>query len=195
MATTTDSYYPVQVPNHIKEGGLSTPSHGGTVTTGGEFDLLPTSTPADAIMDTTDNATRDSSPLRASTASSSTTNGIADTPQILSKAPPLDAIAQAPTPPGTPDQSKANAAPVPRPQSTVSTNGSSSRQRPASMPPQAQAAPSSNENRSRSSHQDSHHRSRPTGRVVGSYTLTKTLGAGSMGKVKLAVHNQTGEKV
>lgn len=32
-------------------------------------------------------------------------------------------------------------------------------------------------------------------KVVGHYTLTKTLGAGSMGKVKLGIHNQTGEKV
>lgn len=38
------------------------------------------------------------------------------------------------------------------------------------------------------------HRSRPTNRVIGNYTMTKTLGAGSMGKVKLATHNVTGEK-
>ncbi|OZJ03558.1 hypothetical protein BZG36_03105 [Bifiguratus adelaidae] len=32
-------------------------------------------------------------------------------------------------------------------------------------------------------------------KVLGNYTLTKTLGAGSMGKVKLAVHSITGEKL
>jgi len=32
-------------------------------------------------------------------------------------------------------------------------------------------------------------------RILGDYTLSKTLGAGSMGKVKLATHNITGEKV
>ncbi|KAJ6632417.1 hypothetical protein B0H10DRAFT_2206775 [Mycena sp. CBHHK59/15] len=32
-------------------------------------------------------------------------------------------------------------------------------------------------------------------RILGDYTLTKTLGAGSMGKVKLATHNVTGEKL
>ncbi|KAJ7025161.1 Pkinase-domain-containing protein, partial [Mycena alexandri] len=32
-------------------------------------------------------------------------------------------------------------------------------------------------------------------RVLGDYTLSKTLGAGSMGKVKLATHNITGEKL
>ncbi|KAJ7083979.1 Pkinase-domain-containing protein [Mycena belliarum] len=34
-----------------------------------------------------------------------------------------------------------------------------------------------------------------TNRVLGDYTLSKTLGAGSMGKVKLATHNVTGEKL
>lgn len=32
-------------------------------------------------------------------------------------------------------------------------------------------------------------------KVLGNYTLSKTLGAGSMGKVKLAVHGVTGHKV
>lgn len=36
---------------------------------------------------------------------------------------------------------------------------------------------------------------RGSSRVLGDYTLGKTLGAGSMGKVKLAYHNLTGEKV
>jgi serine/threonine protein kinase len=38
-------------------------------------------------------------------------------------------------------------------------------------------------------------RSRTTNRILRDYTLSKTLGAGSMGKVKLAHHNVTGEKV
>lgn len=38
-------------------------------------------------------------------------------------------------------------------------------------------------------------KSRSSNRVLGDYTLGKTLGAGSMGKVKLAYHNSTGEKV
>lgn len=32
-------------------------------------------------------------------------------------------------------------------------------------------------------------------RVIGNYTLINTLGSGSMGKVRLAVHNITGDKV
>ncbi|KAI0263593.1 hypothetical protein BC834DRAFT_827457 [Gloeopeniophorella convolvens] len=36
---------------------------------------------------------------------------------------------------------------------------------------------------------------RTTNRILGDYTLSKTLGAGSMGKVKLAHHNVTGEKL
>ena len=34
-----------------------------------------------------------------------------------------------------------------------------------------------------------------TNRILGDYILSKTLGAGSVGKVKLAHHNVTGEKV
>ncbi|KII84880.1 hypothetical protein PLICRDRAFT_179208 [Plicaturopsis crispa FD-325 SS-3] len=36
---------------------------------------------------------------------------------------------------------------------------------------------------------------RTTSHILGNYTLSKTLGVGSMGKVKLATHNVTGEKV
>ena len=39
------------------------------------------------------------------------------------------------------------------------------------------------------------HKPRSSNRVLGDYTLGKTLGAGSMGKVKLAYHNITSEKV
>ncbi|THG96595.1 hypothetical protein EW026_g5259 [Hermanssonia centrifuga] len=38
-------------------------------------------------------------------------------------------------------------------------------------------------------------RARSSNRVLGDYTLSKTLGAGSMGKVKLAHHNITGQKL
>lgn len=38
-------------------------------------------------------------------------------------------------------------------------------------------------------------RSSRSNRILGDYTLSKTLGAGSMGKVKLATHNITGEQV
>lgn len=34
-----------------------------------------------------------------------------------------------------------------------------------------------------------------TARVLAEYGVSKTLGAGSMGKVKLAVHHATGQKV
>lgn len=79
---------------------------------------------------------------------------------------------------------------------------SSHRQRPVSMPPQAHSTPASSD-RERDRHGDegarrgegSTSRSRGTSRILGDYTLSKTLGAGSMGKVKLAHHNVTGEKV
>lgn len=78
------------------------------------------------------------------------------------------------------------------------------RPRPASMPPNAYAPPvppSASYERDRRPPEDpnkpqrSASRSRTTNRILGDYTLSKTLGAGSMGKVKLATHNVTGEKV
>ena len=97
----------------------------------------------------------------------------------------------------------------------------SHRPRPVSMPPQAFAAPATptaapstntsstdardrsqpaaDENRERRRHRDDHSttagKSSRSNRILGDYTLSKTLGAGSMGKVKLATHNITGEKV
>ncbi|KAJ7773666.1 hypothetical protein DFH07DRAFT_990228 [Mycena maculata] len=66
-----------------------------------------------------------------------------------------------------------------------------SRPRPASMPPQAKGAESEAEARSRPSSSTT----KRSNRILGNYTLSKTLGAGSMGKVKLATHNITGEKL
>ncbi|KAF7349497.1 Non-specific serine/threonine protein kinase [Mycena sanguinolenta] len=60
------------------------------------------------------------------------------------------------------------------------------RQRPVSMPSQPDA--NTSQTRSASSKKRSN-------RILGDYTLSKTLGAGSMGKVKLATHNITGEKL
>ncbi|KAF9483696.1 Pkinase-domain-containing protein [Pholiota conissans] len=97
----------------------------------------------------------------------------------------------------------------------------SHRARPVSMPPQAYAASntpvivaannvasantsstgdrSQDENKERRRHRDEHSsttgRSSRSNRILGDYTLSKTLGAGSMGKVKLATHNITGEKL
>ncbi|RDB21955.1 Protein kinase kin1 [Hypsizygus marmoreus] len=53
-------------------------------------------------------------------------------------------------------------------------------------------APSNDARRQRES---SSTRPSRTNRILGDYTLSKTLGAGSMGKVKLATHNITGEKL
>lgn len=39
-----------------------------------------------------------------------------------------------------------------------------------------------------------HHRSIPL-KIIGNYSLQQSIGKGSMGKVKLGVHNVTGEKV
>lgn len=156
------------------ESGQITPSHGGMVT-GMEYDL-----PIDARA-----PNRESSPLRPADDSSSR---IPRTPLKTAKNLGSETTTQTATPPETPEPSSA---PIARLQAT---NGS--RQRPVSMPPQSYA-PSVTGSDSRSSRNETtqQHRTKPAGRVLGSYTMTKTLGAGSMGKVKLAVHNQTGEKV
>jgi serine/threonine protein kinase len=51
------------------------------------------------------------------------------------------------------------------------------------------------ENSQRRKHREEHSKPSRSNRILGDYTLSKTLGAGSMGKVKLATHNITGEKV
>ena len=105
----------------------------------------------------------------------------------------------------SPDPSRAAQQYVPQPlptQRPTATNGA--RQRPLSMPmaPAHYAPPNTND-----AHQSSANyeqpaapngrvpKARSSNRVLGDYTLGKTLGAGSMGKVKLAYHNLTGEKV
>ena len=98
---------------------------------------------------------------------------------------------------------------------TRSSTPSSRRPRPLSMPPQSYASNTTpvvpvnsaattdvdskhDENSQRRKHREEHSSStKPSrsNRILGDYTLSKTLGAGSMGKVKLATHNVTGEKV
>jgi hypothetical protein len=95
---------------------------------------------------------------------------------------------------------------------------SARRPRPLSMPPQSYtsntpvlaansaATPDGSDNKDRlhdeNSQRRKHREEHPSpnkpsrsNRILGDYTLSKTLGAGSMGKVKLATHNITGEKV
>ncbi|KAJ6510732.1 hypothetical protein C8R45DRAFT_965014 [Mycena sanguinolenta] len=67
-----------------------------------------------------------------------------------------------------------------------------SRQRPTSMPPQPTEAQAADADASQTKTTSPSKRSN---RILGDYTLSKTLGAGSMGKVKLATHNITGEKL
>ncbi|KAH7886474.1 hypothetical protein F5I97DRAFT_1936203 [Phlebopus sp. FC_14] len=74
------------------------------------------------------------------------------------------------------------------------------------MPPQAYnpSPPTSSSDRDRQQMSESKNRQhregssskhgRSSNRILGDYTLTKTLGAGSMGKVKLAIHNITDDK-
>jgi hypothetical protein len=96
----------------------------------------------------------------------------------------------------------------PSPTPILTTRAAPPRPRPVSMPPQPytppNAHPQSVTQRPEERQQHRQHReagpstgsrNRSTNRILGDYTLSKTLGAGSMGKVKLATHNITGEKV
>jgi hypothetical protein len=77
--------------------------------------------------------------------------------------------------------------------------------RPVSMPPSPNNIQSTSDDRERGAvpddtpvipkRREGSSKTRTSHKNVGDYTLGKTLGQGSMGKVKLAVHNQTGEKV
>lgn len=104
------------------------------------------------------------------------------------------------------------------PSQTRAATDSSRRPRPLSMPPQSYTSNtpvvaansaatadvsdskdrSHDENSQRRKHREensSSNKPNRSNRILGDYTLSKTLGAGSMGKVKLATHNITGEKV
>ena len=99
--------------------------------------------------------------------------------------------------------SSATPRPLPAPRSQATLH----RPRPVSMPPQAFSTPtptsSSDRDRQQTTdtkqgqtrHGSTSKQGRSSNRILGDYTLTKTLGAGSMGKVKLAIHNVTDEKV
>lgn len=107
---------------------------------------------------------------------------------------------ESPEAPTKPQQDGQTQASQPVPRRTTSAN----KPRPVSMPPQPYNAANDRQDRhrqedaaGRAQRTDgaSGSRSRSSYRILGDYTLSKTLGAGSMGKVKLAHHNVTGEKV
>ena len=133
----------------LNEDGQHTPSHGGIVNSGQEYDL----------------------PIHPSP------------PPNDTQSPPVSATF-APARPRTNSNTKMM-----------------SRQRPVSMPPQtfqppdAVSAETSARQQEHTQTTEASTKKRSSNRILGDYTLSKTLGAGSMGKVKLAHHNQTGEKV
>jgi len=139
--------------SQVNEESASTPTHGGTVNTGHEFDM--------AIAEKTGG------------------NQLQPSPTTVQPAP-------------------AHRRPT----------ASSQRPRPVSMPPQSYGqsngqVPAERERRPSEENSKRHHSrdqaaprvSRGSSRVLGDYTLGKTLGAGSMGKVKLAQHANSDEKV
>ncbi|KAH9920596.1 uncharacterized protein B0H18DRAFT_1023487 [Fomitopsis serialis] len=106
-------------------------------------------------------------------------------------------------PPGTreqtylPNPNPPSQSPPPSPSPAPSRRPSSSahKPRPVSMPPNNHATPERDARDDGRSRDQSSSKPRSTNRILGDYTLSKTLGAGSMGKVKLAHHTLTGEKL
>ncbi|KZT65523.1 Pkinase-domain-containing protein [Daedalea quercina L-15889] len=94
-----------------------------------------------------------------------------------------------PNPPSQPPPPSPSPAPNRRPSS------SAHKPRPVSMPPNNFATPERDARDDGRGREQSSSKSRSTNRILGDYTLSKTLGAGSMGKVKLAHHSITGEKL
>lgn len=139
--------------SQVTEEYASTPTHGGTVTTGHEYDMAVTEKSGEDQLQ------------------------------------PLSTTVQT-----APAQKR--------------SGSSSQRPRPVSMPPQPYGqsngpVPAERERqpaeessrRQQSRDQLTSRTSRGSSRVLGDYTLGKTLGAGSMGKVKLAQHANSDEKV
>lgn len=81
-------------------------------------------------------------------------------------------------------------------ESSTSQGGSVEQTTTSPKGPKGAPPPYADQDRRRNSHdrQEETPRVKPR-KVIGNFTLTNTLGAGSMGKVKLAVHNLTNEKV
>ncbi|KAI0338743.1 Pkinase-domain-containing protein [Trametopsis cervina] len=118
-----------------------------------------------------------------------------NTPAPTAQAP---SSANEPVDPPTTSHNGAQPAPTqPIPRRSTSAN----KPRPVSMPPQPYT-PSGDRQRGEDGAKSSQRgdaasasRSRGSFRTLGDYKLSKTLGAGSMGKVKLAHHEITGEKL
>ena len=173
--------YPTSLASHahdpVTEVGAITPTHGGMVP-GHEFDI-PIISPN---VHHGDHAPSPSLPASSST----------DTPPSSNHSSATNGTHLTPTPSSTHGA-------LPRRAASATT-----RPRPVSMPPPSYAT--SPDKRTQRHPQDtprtvqrtdgsSSNRARGSSRILGDYTLSKTLGAGSMGKVKLAHHNVTGEKV
>ncbi|KAG9087304.1 serine/threonine-protein kinase KIN2 [Ceratobasidium sp. UAMH 11750] len=183
----TESEFPRGLHAHgltpVVEDTVATPTHGGTVTAGHEYDMAIEPTPEKPVAQS---PTPPNTPL-----------------------PDLGAPTQAPVVDTAPAPSPAKLG-VPR----VINPAAIAARRPVSMPPQSSNSPavaivggermSVDENRERENsarRERSERRDKSSGekssrgRVLGDYVLTKTLGAGSMGKVKLAVHTPTNQKL
>ena len=182
-------WQPARRPGQPDGGGYSephTPSHGGTVTTGYEYDLVPT---AAAVASGDDGRRRTTfttfTTTTTTTAATTTTPQLSTTTWLPPPSSPSPSRSSTPRPLSMPPQAY-----VQQPTSTSTSAAAPPQQDPSR---ESRQPPDNYQNGSRS-HRE-HRSGRSSTRIIGNYTMTKTLGAGSMGKVKLATHNHTGEKV
>ncbi|KAF9530809.1 hypothetical protein CPB83DRAFT_850357 [Crepidotus variabilis] len=183
-----------QVPEEMP--GPHTPSHGGMIV-GHEFDM-PIGPPSPAhsrMQQPQSQGTPEHQHQQQYTSPSSqyNQNSAAAQPQVAH--PPTargsSAHPHRPRPVSMPPQSYAASAPSSaRPDASVNTSHHSESKDGAQQR-------SGEESKERRRHRDEHGTTtrRSGRRLLGDYTLSKTLGAGSMGQVRLATHNVTSEKL
>lgn len=185
-------WQPRRADHWVSDGAYNeghTPTHGGIVTTGYEFDLIP----KPAVRSDDDKEFVVPIPPTTATATiTAITTTTTPTPQLH---PPTS-----PTPSKSPSPSSSTPRPLLMPPQAYVQQATSTSAMPAAAPtaqldPSRESRqPSDNYQNGSRSHRE-HRSGRSSTRIIGNYTMTKTLGAGSMGKVKLATHNNTGEKV
>lgn len=142
--------YPTGLTQVAEESNTPTPTHGGVVQTGNEYDIF-------ISQKLTNNPSPSPAPPTALPQRRTTTSSQRARPMSM----PPQAYGQSPTTPAPAERERTT-----KDDSATKRNGSKDQSR-----------------------------SRSSNRILGDYTLSKTLGAGSMGKVKLAHHSITDETV
>ncbi|KAF6752697.1 CAMK/CAMKL/Kin1 protein kinase [Ephemerocybe angulata] len=176
-----------QVPEDVEAAHIAA-SQGGLLTIGGqhEFDspisqpthTQPQHTPSSSPLPQNSGSTNSPAPVPRSSSSAHRPRPLSMPPQSFTLAPPGAGTGGGGSVSGQ----------------TTSSQDTRDRDRDRSSAPD-EASHRRRHRDERSTEHSSSSRPSRSNRILGDYTLSKTLGAGSMGKVKLATHNVTGEKL